>query len=82
MGSYDCTIDAYVISCWLPSAVKALCTMDRETGGNLILVNEALSDKAKVAACNHEICHLRQGDLSAMDTSVATLEEINADALK
>ena len=53
--------DCRVTVCKLPPHVKGLCTVkDTE---ELIMINEDLSDEAKLEALAHELRHLRRGDL-------------------
>ena len=53
--------DCRITVCKLPPHVKGLCTVKGTE--ELILINEDLSDEAKLAAFAHELRHLRRGDL-------------------
>lgn len=65
--------DCRVAVCKLPPHVKGLCTV-KDTD-ELIFINEDLSDEAKARALQHELRHLRRGDLHRD----ATIEEIEDD---
>lgn len=53
--------DCRITICKLPPHVKGLCTV--KGADELILINEDLSEEAKLAAFTHELRHLRRGDL-------------------
>ena len=63
--------DCRITVCKLPPHVKGLCTVKGTE--ELILINEDLSDDAKLAAFAHELRHLRRGDLYS-DRPVAEIE--------
>lgn len=64
--------DCRIMICKLPPHVKGLCTVkDTE---ELILINEDLSEDARLAAFAHELWHLRRGDLYS-DKSVVEIEK-------
>lgn len=58
---YDAVNDVYVLVTSLPGAVKAL--IKAVPDGEVILINEALSDEQKQEAYEHELLHLKRGDL-------------------
>lgn len=62
--------DCRITICKLPPHVKGLCTV--KGADELILINEDLSEEAKLAAFTHELRHLRRGDLYSEEP----LEEI------
>lgn len=53
--------DCRVTICKLPPHVKGLCTVKGTE--ELILINEDLSDEAKLETLFHELRHLHRGDL-------------------
>lgn len=53
--------DCRVTVCKLPPHVKGLCTVKGTE--EIILINEDLSEEAKLTAFLHELRHLRRGDL-------------------
>lgn len=53
--------DCRVTICKLPPHVKGLCTVKGTE--ELILINEDLSDDAKLEVLAHELRHLQRGDL-------------------
>lgn len=63
--------DCRITVCKLPPHVKGLCTVKGTE--ELILINEDLSDEAKLAAFAHELRHLRRGDLYS-DEPVSKIE--------
>ena len=62
--------DCRVTVCKLPPHVKGLCTVKGTE--EIILINEDLSEEAKLTAFLHELRHLRRGDLYSEEP----LEEI------
>ena len=72
MGQFLPKEDVYVTVCALPVHVKGL--IKAVPDGELILINEYLSDKAKRKALRHELRHLRRGDLYR-DAPVEELEK-------
>lgn len=72
MCEYDAVNEVYVNVCPLPIHVKGL--IKAVPDGELILINEYLSDKAKRKALRHELRHLRRGDLHR-DVPVEELEK-------
>lgn len=68
--------DCRVTVCKLPPHVKGLCTV--KGTDEIILINEDLSDEAKLEAFVHELRHLRRGDLY----SDRPVKEIEGDVLK
>ena len=69
-GEYLPREDCRVTVCKLPPHVKGLCTV--KGADELILINEDLSEEAKLTAFLHELRHLRRGDLYSEEP----LEEI------
>lgn len=66
--------DCRITVCKLPPHVKGLCTVKGTE--EIILINEDLSDEAKLAAFAHELRHLRRGDLYS-DRPVEEIEGEN-----
>ncbi len=62
--------DCRITICKLPPHVKGLCTVKGTE--EIILINEDLSEEAKLTAFLHELRHLRRGDLYSEEP----LEEI------
>ena len=58
---YDPVNDVYVSVAPLPGCVKGL--IKAVPDGEVILINEALSDEQKQEAYEHELRHLKRGDL-------------------
>lgn len=71
MSEYDAVNEVYVNVCPLPFHVKGL--IKAVADGELILINEYLSDKAKKKALKHELKHLHRGDLHS-EKSVEEIE--------
>ena len=72
MSEYLAREDCHVTVCKLPPHVKGLCTVKGTE--EIILINEDLSDEAKLEALAHELRHLRRGDLYS-DLPVSELEK-------
>lgn len=68
--------DCRITVCKLPPHVKGLCTVKGTE--EIILINQDLSDEAKLAAFAHELRHLRRGDLY----SDRPVEEIEGENIK
>ena len=66
--------DCRVTVCKLPPHVMGLCTVKGTE--EIILINEDLSDEAKLEALAHELRHLRRGDLYS-DRPVEEIEGEN-----
>lgn len=64
--------DCRVTVCKLPPHVKGLCTVKGTE--EIILINEDLSEEAKLTAFLHELRHLRRGDLYS-DEPVIIIEK-------
>lgn len=64
--------DCRVAVCKLPPRIKGLCTL--KGTDEIILINEDLSDEAKARALQHELRHLRRGDLHR-DASIEEIED-------
>lgn len=58
---YDPINDVWVAVVPLPGCVKGV--IKAVPDGEVILINEALSDEEKQEALEHELEHLRRGDL-------------------
>lgn len=58
---YDPVNEVYVVVAPLPGCVRGL--IKAVPDGEVILINEALSDEQKQEALEHELRHLKQGDL-------------------
>ena len=58
---YDPVNEVYVTVAPLPGCVKGI--IKAVPDGEVILINEALSDEQKQEALEHELRHLKQGDL-------------------
>lgn len=64
--------DCRITICKLPPHVKGLCTVKGTE--EIILINEDLSEEAKLTAFLHELRHLRRGDLYS-DEPVIIIEK-------
>lgn len=58
---YDVKNDVYVTVAPLPGCVRGL--IKAVPDGEVILINETLSDEQKQEAYEHELLHLKRGDL-------------------
>lgn len=58
---YDPINEVYVTVAPLPGCVKGI--IKAVPDGEVILINEALSDEQKQEAYEHELLHLKRGDL-------------------
>ena len=70
MADYDAKNDCYVTVCRLPVHVRGL--IKEVADARLILINEDLSDDAKIETLRHELRHLQRDDIRR----VAPIEEI------
>ena len=61
MCEYDAKNGCFVTVTALPGCVKGL--IKAVPDGEIILINEALSDEEKQEAYEHELRHLKRGDL-------------------
>jgi len=73
MSEYLEKDDVWVTQTKLPARVRAFCK--RKGFDDCAIVNEDLSEEAKITAVNHEIIHLKRGDIENTD-DVAVLEMI------
>lgn len=72
MSEYVVAYDMWVTQAKLPPRVRGFCKCIN--GENCAIINEDLSDDAKREAVEHEVKHIRRGDLSS-DEPVEMLED-------
>lgn len=71
MGNYDARLDCWITVCELPPHVKGMVT--EKDGDIIILINEALSERAKIRALIHEVRHLKRRDMRS-EKSITAIE--------
>lgn len=73
MGDYLCKYDCWLAVCPLPDHIDGL--IKDKNGQIIILINENLSEEKREEALQHELQHLKRGDLYA-DQPISVLESM------